>query len=241
MQAPAAARAVEARRSFADFRPSRHGFRFVNSFTGSALPLSLPATEKRLGLPDRFGLCGGMSCAAADFFLASREVPQVSTPPGRGEALYDFLYQRQLTTFAPAGAMALKFVEWMDLPEEGPSGTRARTQAELPEITAALGRGEPVILGLVLVARGDGQKAWENHQVLAYSAERLPMDVLELRIYDPNFPGRDDVVVRVAPHPEGPRLTRLLGGGRGIGIRGLFRMPYVPLTPPGALAMKPRS
>jgi hypothetical protein len=227
---------VPAARSFAEFRPSRDGFRFVNSFVGSPLPLLLGASEKRLGTPERFGLCGGMSCAAADFFLARGEVPELHDAPPCGHPLYDYIYQRQLTTFAPAGAMAVKFIEWMDLPEEGPSGTRARTQVELPEITAALALGQPVILGLVIVARTGGKKAWENHQVLAYAAELLPMEVIELRIYDPNFPGRDDAVVRITPHPEGARCTLLVGGRSVTHIRGLFRMPYSPLRPPAAIA-----
>ncbi len=73
-------------RSFADFRPSLHGFRFTNHFTGSPLPFSLGGLEKHLNLPNDFGLCGGMSFAAADFFLAEIEdavSPQASRAGGR--------------------------------------------------------------------------------------------------------------------------------------------------------------
>ena len=67
--------------SFTDFRPSRDGLRSWNSFSGSSLPIDLgAAAETSLGLPRRFGLCGGMSCAAADYFLA---VPQSQRARGR--------------------------------------------------------------------------------------------------------------------------------------------------------------
>src|SRR5262245_39902796 len=46
-------------RSFASFRPSQHGFAFNNRYYGSPLPVVL-GNEKRLGIPERYGLCGGM-------------------------------------------------------------------------------------------------------------------------------------------------------------------------------------
>jgi hypothetical protein len=228
----AADRPADRARSFASFRPSRHGFRFVNSFTGSPLPLE--GWTKELGVPERFGLCGGMSCAAADLYIAGVEVPGGTTPPERGAALYDYIYQRQVSTFA-LGAMAMKFIEWMEAPEEGERGTHARTAEELPQILAALDEGRPVVLGLVFVARTSGgaqRKAWENHQVLAYAAERLPMGVVELRIYDPNFPGADDAVIRYVPSPDGVRIARIVPGRGRKAVRGFFAMPYTPVRPP---------
>jgi hypothetical protein len=213
-----------------------HGFHFVNSFTGSPLPVPMPAAEERLGLPNKFGLCGGMSSAAADLFLAGAAVPGDSTPPERGTPLYDYLYQRQASTLAPMGVGAARFVEWMQLPEEGTDGTHARTQSELPGILTLLERGEPAMLGLVLVSRErGGSKAWENHQILAYGFSRLPMDVVELKIYDPNYPGRDDAVIRFAPLPSGLRIERVVPGRRSTAIRGFFLMPYASMRP-GAIA-----
>jgi hypothetical protein len=232
-------RAAPGMRSFAEFRPSLHGFRFVNSFTGTPLPLEGTGLEKRLGLPDRFGLCGGMSFAAADYFLSGWTVPDISTPPERGSDLYDYLYRRQVSTLSPAGMQALKFMEWMDLAEEGSDGTHARTLAELGAIVESLQRGEPAVLGLVLVGRGSEsengrREIWQNHQVLAYASRRLPMNVVEISIYDPNYPLRDDVVVRVIGGPE-VRMSRIVPGGRTTAVRGFFRMPYAQVQPPEAI------
>jgi hypothetical protein len=247
IEAPAEAaaapeRAKELGRSFAEFRPSQHGFRFVNRFAGTPLPIAGTGLEKGLRLPEEFGLCGGMSFAAADYFLAGRAMPPDSTPPERGSSLYDYLYGRQVSTLAPAGMQALKFLEWMGLPEAGSDGTHARTLAELGEIVEALDRGEPVLLGLVLVGRGEAaseenrrQAIWQNHQVLAYAARRLPMSVVELSIYDPNYPQRDDVTIRVIGEPE-VRMSRLVPRGRATAVRGFFRMPYAAAQPPEAVS-----
>lgn len=226
--APAPAPAPQPSRSFADFRPSLHGFAFRNDFSGSSLPINLGAAEKKLGLPSHFGLCGGMSFAAADYFLARRAIPDDATQPEHGTPLYTYIYSRQSASFGTMNTMALRFIEWMRLPEDGPDGTRARTAPQIAPIEAALSRGEPVILGLVLVSTDDTREPWHNHQVLAYASTRAGRTV-EFRIYDPNFPKRDDAVIRVEESDAGPVCTRLVPGRSSTHVRGLFRMPYAPV------------
>lgn len=231
--APPAAAAPDApRRSFADFRPSRHGFAFRNEFSGSPLPVSLGRTEETLGLPARYGLCGGMSFAAADWFLAGRTIPAATTPPARGQPLYTYLYARQARSLAPVGSMGLKFMEWMRLPDHGPGSAAERTEAELPGILGALSRGEPVMLGLVFLSAKDNPQPWHNHQVLAYAAAGTA-DPIRLLIYDPNFPGRDDAAITIAGSGGTLRIEREVPGRRPTHIRGLFRMAYAPASPPG--------
>jgi hypothetical protein len=230
--------------SFHDFLPSRDGFAFVNAFSGSPLPTPLGPAERRLGLPSRFGLCGGMSTAAADFFLAHRPIPTSAAQPTRGTPLYDYLYTRQAASLGVLGAGGARFLEWMTLPDDGPDGTLARSLRNLPDILQNLDGGRPVILGLVLVSRdaprGARREPWENHQVLAYRATRLPLGVVELRVYDPNFPGRDDAIVRIlqTPAEEGAgrvSISRLVPGVPPLRIRGLFELPYIPAIPPPGL------
>jgi hypothetical protein len=227
-----AAPAPKPARSFAEFRPSRDGFAFRNEFTGSPLPISLGSAEKKLGLPTRYGLCGGMSSAAADYFLSGTPLPADTAPPGQGTPLYTYLYSRQAATFGILGTMALRFIEWMRLPDDGPDGTRARTASELAPIEAALAAGKPILLGLVLVSAAQSKEPWQNHQVLAYAATRRG-PVLDLAIYDPNFPKRDDAVIRVEERDGAPLCIRIVPGRRPMPVRGLFRMPYVPAVPQG--------
>lgn len=205
--------------SFHDFRPSLHGFRFRNGFQGR-----IAGTGE-----NSYGLCGGMSFAAADLFLARRPIPPDTAPPADGTPLHRYLFTRQSASFGTLGAMGLKFVEWMHLPDDGPDGAHARTLAALPAITRALSRGEPVILGLVLV-RADGRaKAWDNHQVLALSAES---DGSSIRIYDPNFPRRDDITITIRHQGDSTTIRQHIPGRPDIPVRGFFRMPYTPAVPP---------
>lgn len=232
--------------------PSEHGFRFVNRFTASPLPM----LERTLGIRlDAFGLCGGMSFAAADLFLASRPRPDADTPPPAGSPLYEYIYRRQIDSLGGLAIQGARFALWMDLPTGGIAGVRKRSFDELTAIRASLDAGVPVVLGLVYVSARDRRPAWNNHQVLAYAYE-AGGDRISFRIYDPNYPGRDDVTIRADVRTEGGiddparpgAVVPILGlecrqwlGPRSLRpVRGLFAMPYTPADPPADLSPTPR-
>jgi hypothetical protein len=233
------------------FRPSLHGFAFTNSFEGDPLPDLLRQTAlariarrqgKAAGLavPDRFGLCGGMSAAAADFYRAARAVPDVTKPPREGDPLYAYLKQRNLDSLG-AGVMAMKFIEWMNLPESSEGDcTSVRTATELASIEVLLGRHGLTPIGLVYVDVASG-KPWENHQVLAYRMEQRAGSAV-LYMYDPNFPHDDHARLEIQLTQDGlgrqvanvvQRTTRWESWGRP--VRGVFAMPYAPRVPPDEL------
>lgn len=254
--APAERGADPPRRSIAEFVPSQHGFAFRNQFSGSPLPGALAGLPSPTGAA--FGLCGGMSAAAADLFLARRAPPDAKTPPDKGSALYDYLYRRQLDSFGADLSVALRFAEWMRRPVVGFGGLPETTAREMSGIIDRVDGGEPVVLGLMYVRAGLGG-VWDNHQVLAIGSRRPTRGVVELRVYDPNFPRHDGVVVRVVvrlksvlwlpgtlPTPW-PRLTadsvlRVPADPRGRSrgrpdqiVYGFFRVPYSPAEPPPGL------
>jgi hypothetical protein len=239
------------------FRPSANGFAFVNHFTDSPLPFSFGGLEHKIGAPTVFGLCGGMSFAAADLFLAGQAPPLRTTPPVKGEKLYDYIQQRQLTSLGPRMTLAVRIGRWMGLPDSGPFGTRTLTVEELGGMQALLAKGQPVVLGLVFNhhsanrdASGPAGVPWENHQVLAYDETSSP-GLVSFRIYDPNYPKRDDAEIRcllrisgsVTVGPWGSVRMPLLGVEceRAVGarvptpIRGMFAMPYSSVRPPDPL------
>lgn len=193
-------------------------------------------------IPSTFGLCGGMSLAAADFYLAGLQPPDAKTPPVQGSALYEYLYERQVESLGPGGVMAVAFHTWMGLPDEGAGGTAERTAAELPAIVSRLECGELVPLGLVFVRHASNREAplspagklWNNHQVLAYGVERRSESLVDVLIYDPNFPGDDRVVVRFTNDDANGSVwgNRITGRGRVTRIRGVFPMPYKPPRAP---------
>lgn len=249
---------VAARRDGRTFRPSLNGFAFVNSYQGSAAPPAIRdakggllgavknATDASVG--GRFGLCGGMSAAAADYFCAGRMPPSTDQVPAEGSVLRDYIHGRQVDSLGAMGVMGAKFVERMALPDlstlvdgKWTDSAASRTTAELEPILVRLDRGEMVPLGLVHVRAGDGKAAWDNHQVLAYSYER-EAGLLILHVYDPNAPRDDGAVVRLAREPinDGPEQWRgvLEYGHKPDGrrakrpVRSLFAMPYQPKEPP---------
>lgn len=121
-------------RSGDPFTPSRHGFAFTNRFTGSSLPPELrdaesgfmlwarTMAEKHGNLPDEFGLCGGMSLLAADYYLARQTIPDSAAAPEQGTPLYDTIYQRQRDSLGAGAAYVLKFAHWMTVPDTSPRG-----------------------------------------------------------------------------------------------------------------------
>jgi len=245
-------------RDFRAFKPSVHGFAFVNHFEGSPLPISLGGLEQSVGAPDTYGLCGGMSFAAADYFVAGRAMPGRGRAPVRGEALYDYIYKRQTASLGEGMTLAARFGRWMSTPDEGFLGTRAMTAGELDGIVGRLERGEPVVLGLVLdrhagntAGKGPVGPPWQNHQVLAYAVSQIPSGTIDLWVYDPNYPKEDRVAIRCHPVIAdvvtagpwggvqtpviGAQCERIVPGKRLTLVRGIFAMEYAPATPPEGL------
>lgn len=254
-------KAASTSRPNTEFRVTQHGFAFRNSFAGSPLPASLRdaksgwekslrgVIDKNFELPSNFGLCGGMCMAAADFFHAGLAVPGVDKPPEAGTPLYEYLYQRQVESWGPGSVYALKFLQWMRLPEAGADSPSERSVAEVNTIATKVSAGELVPIGLVLVRHADNGarnagKPWENHQVLCWKVEPRGGGT-DLHVYDPNFPKDEGVVIRVSNVAgEGKRvdaakpitLSRLTSKGKATAVRGVFAMPYERKEVPKGLA-----
>ena len=234
------------------FLPSRDGFEFRNVFRGSPLPAVLRNAEsgplkaiKRgisSGLPGEYGLCGGMSLTAADFYLARKGLPAADAAPEHGSSLYEYLYTRQTDSMGQLGAMAMKFWKWMSLPDTSQAGESAAklSAQELPGLVKRLKARQLVPVGLVYTSQAAGGRIWENHQVLAYGVEEKAAGVVEIKIYDPNFPKDDRCVVRVSPLGKGKgaevSAERVTGNNASKRVRGFFAMPYEPRIPPKGLA-----
>lgn len=224
------------------FRPSAHAFRFRNAFPSVKLPLTLPGSRsKAAGV---YGLCGGMCFAAVDYLRTGKPLPTVAQVPADGTPLHLYLLKRQFESLGGGYRYALKFLAWMFVPDGTRLGLRARTYEALPEIRRELEAGRPVVLGLVYVSGWSSLAVWKNHQVLAYRIEQPNPDVTRLFIYDPNFPTKDDVYIRLEREviaqsggPDGPLYgavaMQVIPGAPDKPVRGLFVIPYSPADPPG--------
>jgi hypothetical protein len=217
------------------FLPSQHGFQFPNAFPGYPLPFSLPFMPQGARVTSVYGLCGGMSSAASDFFLAGRPVPALTEAPKRGTRLHGYLYRRAIDTFAFGRSIA-RFAEWMALPDDTPLGVQRLTLDSFDEVRARLDDHQLVVLGLVY-DRGSGLKEvlkriWNNHQVLAYGCTANPDDSFAIHIYDPNYPVLDDIILHLTRHNGGLACVQRRASQDLRPVRGFFAMPYEPLDPP---------
>lgn len=226
-----------------NFLPSLNGFKFPNRFPGYPLPFSVPFMPDGAKVSAVYGLCGGMSSAASDFFLAGRAVPETTEIPRRGTKFHRYLYRRAIDTFALGRSIA-RFAEWMALPDDSPQGVQRRTWETFEEIRKQLDDHRLVVLGLVYdrgtVLRDVVQRLWNNHQVLAYGCATRPDGAVDIRVYDPNYPAADDIVIRVEPVDlgqgvRGLRSMQKRGEHDLRPVRGFFAMPYEPIEPPEKL------
>ena len=193
------------------FLPSTHGLRFANRFPpGPTLRLG-PIDPRWIGIGDASaGLCGGMSWFVRERFEAGLPVPPDTEAPANGSPLFRTLVRRQVLS-----------LDWMRTPLRfwwmgAPSGGNARSsdpEIEWPRIRADIDAGRLSMVGLV---RHQGLSPWrltESHQVLAYAYE-IEGDAVTLRIYDPNWPGRDDAAIVFDPvgcsQSTGEQLTAII-------------------------------
>jgi hypothetical protein len=209
------------------WRPSAGGFGFGNAFGDR------PAFVRRwkwgkvhAGTAAR-GLCGGMVLAAADYWAAGKQPPPRTFPPAEDDPLWAHLVRRQVASFRlPFGA--LRYLAWMQ--PAAPARVRMRwlTRRALPKVLAVLDTGRVCPVGLVMVRSVWPWRVVDHHQVLAWGYKALSENRVELRAYDPNRPGADDVVLEVSE--RGARLAA--GDGKEEPVFALFATGWRPRVPP---------
>jgi len=171
------------------FTPSEHGFNFANVFKISSLGIRFPFLPK---FAKTFGLCGGMSLTAADFYFHNKKLPTFKAVPQSG-TMFKHLFARQIESFGANFKYLGKFFKWWML--YSTLQTQQDTLKEWSKLRKRLDAGKPTVLGLVYVDASTG-KLWDNHQVLAYDYEQASNTLLYINIYDPNYPKRDDVYIK---------------------------------------------
>ena len=82
---------------------------------------------------------------------------------------------------------------------------RQTRAAEWPRIRADIDAGRLAMVGLVRQTGWNPFRLTESHQVLAYAYE-VDGDAVTIRLYDPNWPARDDVSITL-----GAGLTQTTG------------------------------
>lgn len=178
------------------FVPSTHGLHFANRFPAGPTLRFGPIDPRLIGVGDAAdGLCGGMAWLVRERFEAGLPVPPDRQAPANGSPLFRALVRRQVLS-----------LDWLRTPLRfwlmgslGPGRAAGRSfEVEWPRIRADIDAGRLSMVGLVRHTGLNPFQLTRSHQVLAFAYEVVARSVT-LRLYDPNWPGRDDVAVRLEP------------------------------------------
>jgi hypothetical protein len=230
------------------------GFDFINQFTNNAFTLSVDGYH--LDFEHTYGLCGGMTYAALDTFLAGNGT---STPPGsqtgslslgpgllsppESGPVFDYLYTRQLDSLEASNFGAVREMLHMMVLDPYESERERETTHYFGGITRSINAGQPV--PLLLVEALNPSQVFDNHQVLAtgYFYRGGPQGQLVVQVYDPNFPGRfmylntHNTYNDEAQYPSEIETYDAAGSEySGLHFYGFFTTPYSYVAPPWALA-----
>lgn len=197
------------------FLPSTNGLHFRNSFPpGPTVRLGPFDTRILGGLGDASaGLCGGMAWYVRERFEARQPIPADTQAPANSSPLFQALVRRQVLS-----------LEWMRTPlgfwlmaARGAEDAARRTRdTELPKIRASIEGGRLAMVGLVRQLGWNPLGQTDSHQVLAYGIDTLG-DMTTVRIYDPNWPDRDDVTISVGPATLSQSTGEVLYGVLSLG------------------------
>jgi hypothetical protein len=198
---------VPAANAVPGFQPSRNGLHFPNRFPPGPTVMLGPIDIRWFGgMGDASaGLCGGMSATVRDLFERGLTPPPEPEPPANGSRPFRALVRRQVETldwlrvplrFYNLSAFRPSALAWWSrLLRRRPVGDIAVAR-EFPRIRAEIDAGRPAMVGLIRSASANPFRLTQNHQVLAYGY-RVEPPTLTLRLYDPNWPDRDDVEARL--------------------------------------------
>ena len=225
-----------------DFRPSRHGLHFANRYPPGPTVRLGPLDPRVVGVADASaGLCGGMCFLVRDLFERAVDPPPDREPPANGSPRFRAIVRRQVQSldwlrlpvrfWSLAGLHPPRATWWSRLLRRAPIGEVVR-DLEWPRIRDEIDRGRLAQVGLVRTNGRSPRSLTRNHQVLAYGYRAEP-DLVTIRIYDPNWPDRDDVELRM--HVDRAGAVRF-EQSTGEPLHGFFLAPYVPAAPRAWLA-----
>jgi hypothetical protein len=184
-----------------EFLPSRNGLHFANRWPSGPTIKFGPLDPRIIGVGDASaGLCGGMCYTVRDLFEAGVIPPPDREPPANGSPRFDSVVRRQVQSL---DWLRLPFRFWTRMALGGSLGSdraAATFEREWPKIRRQIDDGKLAMIGLIRVAAFNPFKLSSNHQVIAYGYAEDGRGVT-LRLYEPNWPDRDDVTATLHLDP----------------------------------------
>ena len=203
------------------FRPSQHGFHFVNAWP-SVPAFWLGFGLVRLGIGDAGrGFCGGMAFAVRDRFERGEAPPSDREVPAAGTPLFAEIARRQLDSFDHLVLVPWRF--WWTAMEPRAARDRATSTGSWPRIRAEIDAGRLAMVGLVRTTGLDPLRRELGHQVAGFRYDEQP-DRVTIGIYDPNHRDDDTVELVIMTGPDG---ALGLAQSTGEPLAALLHLPYV--------------
>ena len=180
------------------FLPSTNGLRFANSWeSGPTVRLGILDPRWVGGLGDaKNGLCGGMSWFVRERFESGQPIPADATNPANGSPLFKAIVRRQVRSL---GLMTVPLRFWRAAAMDPAGLTRRTVEKEWPRIRSEIDDGKLVMIGLIRHHGTNPMDLGRDHQVLAFAYETDgPTGPTTIRVYDPNWPNRDDITLHLS-------------------------------------------
>jgi hypothetical protein len=200
------------------FVPSKHGFHFRNG-------LSIVPKFLRPIFDPKFGVCGGMCWAALDRYFDEEPIPDTTTVPLPGSALYKELFWRQMDT--TSSGRWLKTIVWQNTFDK--KLTELTQKQEWPKVKKLIDKDIPITLCLIQSRPIIGIPTC-NHQALAIgyridsSSAHTP---IYLNIYDSNRPDKDTAMLYMTEKGTNDSWkTYVPNTNDSKKLRGFFVIPY---------------
>ncbi len=175
------------------FRPSTHGLHFANRFPPGPTVRLGPIDPRWIGVGNASaGLCGGMCWLVRERFEAGQPIAADREAPLNGSPLFQAIVRRQVLS-----------LDWLRVPVRfwiaamrGAKDAERRTRDEVwPSLKDAIDAGRLVTGGLIRHTGWNPFALTKDHQVLAYAYAIDDAGAITIRLYDPNWPDRDDITL----------------------------------------------
>jgi hypothetical protein len=176
------------------FLPSAQGLHFANSYAHGPTVTFGPLDPRWVGIGDAAnGLCGGMSFYVRAKYKAGLPVPADTDVPANGSPLFKTIVRLQVQSL---DLLRTPLHFWLAAALGPDRLARRSREVEWPRIRADIDAGRLSMVGLVRATGWNPFTLTQNHQVAAWAYE-IDGDTIRLRLYEPNWPNRDDVTVTI--------------------------------------------
>jgi hypothetical protein len=178
------------------FLPSQHGLHFANRFeSGPTVKLGF-IDPRWVGVGDASaGLCGGMCWFVRERFETGVRIPGDRVAPDNGSPLFKAIVRRQVLSLDWLRG-PVRF--WLGALGGAGRASRRTLEKEWPKAKAAIDAGHLPMLGLLRHTGPNPFALTQDHQVLAFAyAIDDATSTTTIRLYDPNWPDRDDITLTI--------------------------------------------